>query len=208
MNQGLADLLVFSSLCLSFIVGIASYIRIKRKHYNLSSRLGKVEWDFSKSWATNVTLFGSLLCTILGSQFGGGQLLGYAGLSLFFGTLIIFAPLLYNTTVRPYTRNTNISTPDAQESNTPDQVIEHHGQVWAFLICSILTLWAIFGQLETILSLLSGPSLQSSFSPLVQLLFSSLVLLALLLVIYYAWKTIFETICEQIENGPAKHFVI
>jgi len=208
MTQDQANFIVFSALVGAILVGIFNYIRMirnKPKRYTLKEHLGKLEWNFSTSWATNVTIFGALLCTILGSQFGG-KLVGYAGISLFFGILVVISPFLYNATtqpclVRPKGDDKN-HKPTSQEdqNNEQNKETEHHGLVWAFLVSSILTLWAVFGQLETIWSLLSGPTLQNFFTPQVTHLFQAVIGLSILLVIYFGFTTIFETVREQVEE--------
>jgi hypothetical protein len=206
MTQNQANFIVISALFGAILIGIFTYIQMVRhkpQRYSLREHLGKSEWDFSKSWATNVTLFGALLYTILGSQFGG-NLVGYAGISQFFGILVVVAPFLYNATTQPCLDSLkgegkySITTSQGDQKQDQDKQIEHHGLVWAFLISSILTLWAVFGQLETIWSLLGGPTLQKFFTPLVTYLFQTVVGLSILLVIYYGFTTIYETVREQV----------
>jgi hypothetical protein len=163
----------------------------------------------------NVTLIGALLCAILGSQVvvsqsksqpSGNTLIGYAGLSIFFGVLVVIAPFLYNATAQPCKSslqgNGKNPQPHIQEDhhNEQDEEIEHHGLVWAFLGSCILTLWAVFGQLETIWYLLGGQTLQQALSSQVTLLFQFVMGLAILLVIYYGFTSIFETVQEQVKE--------
>ena len=123
-----------------------------------------------------------------------------------FGILVVIAPFLYNATTQPcldsLKGDDKHHKPTSQEGHNNDQnkEIEQHGLVWAFLISSILTLWAVFGQLETIWSLLGGPTLQKFFTPLVTYLFLAVIGLSILLVIYFGFTTIFETVREQVEE--------
>src|SRR5204862_3856150 len=65
----------------------------------LSTPLGPPNWNFSTSWASNLTVVGALLGTILAAGVLPDHTAitksTYAGLNLLFGILILVAPLAY-----------------------------------------------------------------------------------------------------------------
>jgi hypothetical protein len=109
-----------------------------------SDRLGPANWDFSASFASTLTVFGSLLGTILSANVLPANTLvpanTYTGLNLMFGVIVIVGPLIYTgtqTTVQVH-RGSPVTEP------------QYQGTVWGFLIATALTLWAVIGELATI----------------------------------------------------------
>jgi len=107
---------------------------------NLKQRMGLPEWNASGSLATNVTALGTVLMTVLASTALPStthtlQKSEYATLGLLFGVLVFLAPIIYNS----------IRVPKDQ---TPTAAYE--GYVGMFLLSSLVTMWAVFGQLATI----------------------------------------------------------
>ena len=98
--------ITFGSLAvtLAFIVACARRTLATMGTVQLTSRMGQGSWDFSQSFATNVAVIGSVLSVILTSgalPSSDTKILpvgAYAGLGIFFGVLVIVAPLLYNGT--------------------------------------------------------------------------------------------------------------
>ena len=109
----------------------------------LHSRMGQGSWDFSQSFATNIAVIGSVLALILNS--GAAYLLGgtgilprgaYAGLGIFFGTLVTVAPLLYNGTAD----RVIVASPGDRDTSA-----EYHGTVRGFLLAAVVTQWGLLG---------------------------------------------------------------
>ena len=60
----------------------------------LNERIGTPQWDFSKSWATTLTTVGALLSTVISTP-ALSDIKMQSGLSLFFGLVVLIAPLMY-----------------------------------------------------------------------------------------------------------------
>jgi hypothetical protein len=169
----------------------------------LKERMGKGQWDFSKSWATNITIFGALVCTIIAQD--TDNKLVYASLSVFFGVLVVVSPLVYNAA----------SQPRIKHSTTGNEEIQYLSPIWAFLISAALTLWAVLGQLAVVITLLIIAELESSvvanhpfwsgYFALIYYVIIVFMVLATALVGVYAYKTILWTVREQV-SPEAKHY--
>jgi uncharacterized membrane protein YecN with MAPEG domain len=103
---------------------------------------GPANWDYSQSWASTLTVVGALLGTVLSAGVLPDELdlftkAGYAGLNIFFGMLVLFAPLVYAA---------------FQKRLLPDKdgVPQYEGTVRAFAVASVATLWGVFGELVTV----------------------------------------------------------
>jgi hypothetical protein len=116
-------------------------------YHRLGMPMGPSQWSFSSSTATNLTVVGSVLGTVLSStllpdypHYMTKQ--SYIVLSLLFGVLVALAPLLYNFCCRPI-------KPDPTNAS----LVLLEGTVWLFLLADAITIWAVFGQLSTLGSL-------------------------------------------------------
>lgn len=109
-----------------------------------NDRLGPANWDFSASFASTLTVFGSLLGTILSANVLPANTLvpanTYTGLNLMFGVIVIVGPLIYTAT------QTTVQVHRGFPSAEP----QYQGTVWGFLVATALTLWAVIGELATI----------------------------------------------------------
>jgi len=57
--------LTFGSMLLSVLfVGACGMRTLEAEHINANGRMGQANWDFSQSFATNVTIIGSVLTAI------------------------------------------------------------------------------------------------------------------------------------------------
>lgn len=192
--------LTFGSLlaCLLFVAMSARATLtepdIKKEKIKLTSRMGQGQWDFSTSFATNIAIIGSVLALVLSSGIlpTPTNILpdtAYGGLAVFFGSIVIIAPLLYNGTAD----RVHVSPGDV------DTAAEYHGTVWGFLLAALLTEWGLLGSVATVfvifLELYDANVL--SIAPLVLLtvtLFVSLVFFA-----RYSWVKINGTIVDQFD---------
>jgi hypothetical protein len=109
-----------------------------------NDRLGPANWDFSASFASTLTVFGSLLGTILSANVLPSTTLvpasTYTGLNLMFGVIVIVGPLIYTAT----------QTTVQVHRGSPLAEPQYQGTVWGFLVATALTLWAVIGELATI----------------------------------------------------------
>lgn len=126
---------------LAAMVGFAAVAVTFRK--DLAKPMGPSEWSFSASAATNVTVAGTLLTTVLVSSAVPDNphyltKQGYFVLSSLFGAVVMLAPIFYNFCCRP-------TGPDP----TNPQLLEFEGSIWLFLLSGGLTVWGVLGQLTT-----------------------------------------------------------
>lgn len=168
---------------------------IKKQNVKLTSRMGQGQWDFSQSFATNIAVIGSVLTLVLTSAVlpSTTDILpnsAYGGLAVFFGSIVVIAPLFYNGTAR-------------RELVSPDEVdtaAEYHGTVWGFLLAALLTEWGLVGSIATVFVLLLELYYASALpiAPLILLaitLFASLIFFA-----RYSWVKIDGTIGDQFDS--------
>jgi len=126
------------------IVGLQWYPR--RKEIGLPDRLGPTNWDFSGSFASNLTVLAAILGTILAASVlpntSSAPSGTYAGLNLMFGVLVILGPFVYTATQKAETIH-----PTQDPAATAPQ---YQGYVYGFFLGTVLTLWAVLGELATI----------------------------------------------------------
>jgi hypothetical protein len=191
-------LLLFGPAGGAAVFVVARWLLPTKGPCKLSSRLGPLNWDFSKSWASNITVVGALLGTILSA----GALpdtttiskATYAGLNLFFGVLILIAPFLYTATqgVVPVHKRGTEKEP------------QYQGYVLAFLVSSAITLWAVVGELVTVLLLFREIRTGNSIPAAAVWVMGAIVVFACLLLARYAWTTIDAVITNECELRPAR----
>jgi hypothetical protein len=135
---------VFGPLAASLLlVGLHWYPR--RKQFDLHDRLGPANWDFSLSFASNLTVLAAILGTILTAgvlpDTSSAPAGTYAGLNLMFGVLVILGPFVYTATQKVETIH-----PTQDPGTTAPQ---YQGYVYGFFLGTVLTLWAVLGELAT-----------------------------------------------------------
>jgi hypothetical protein len=167
---------------------------IKAQGIKLNSRMGQVGWDFSASFATNVAIIGSVFTIVLtsGAVPSTTTILpstAYSGLAVFFGSVVVIAPLLYNGTAK--------RVPVA--SNEFDTAAEYHGTVWGFLLAALVTEWGLLGSIATVfvtlLELYNAGSLSAVPLTLLAItLFASVIFFA-----RYSWVKVDGTIADQFD---------
>jgi hypothetical protein len=176
--------LVLGSLVLSVLLIAFCLPRLDDK---LSDPLGEVEWSFTESWASMLTAVGALLGTILATS---GIIpedaeplpsKALTGMNLFFGALVVIAPLLFSAAQ-------NVEAPKAN-----DQGPRYRGAVWGFLLACLLTIWGVLGELGTLFLLLREIE-AGFFNELVMWLFTAVLGAAVVAVFVYSVKRIVATI--------------
>lgn len=175
------NLILWGSFAISFFFWITQVIRFP---FELGRTMGAVKWDFQSSWASTLTAVGALLGTVISSSNtllpANKQLLSgveFVSLNLFFGMLLIFAAFFYNTT-------------RSSKGVTAGKELQPHGKVVSFLISSGITLWAVLGELLTIILLVGEMWLNNlSLQPVV-LIFGMMMIVAIVLLFIYAWQSI------------------
>jgi len=110
----------------------------------LGGRMGAPTWDFSKSWANNLTVLTSIVATVLAFGFLPQQTVflsrsGYLALNSLLVMLLGFAPILFGLIRVP------LVTP-----LTPGTDPQYQGIVGGFVASCLITLWAVLAQLIVI----------------------------------------------------------
>jgi hypothetical protein len=95
--------------------------------------MGLVGWDFSTSWATNITVFFTIINVVPLSLLHDPEKGVLTVMNFGFLLLPALAPLVYN-----FSRRIRVS----------DNKIIAQGRVFMFIIASVLTLWGALGQIE------------------------------------------------------------
>ena len=152
------------------------------KRYRTATLLKEADakWSFTQSWASNITALGAILGTVLAASGWVSQTLSefsttqFAGLSLFFGALVLLAPLAYSAMRREV---------DAEDAPGTDF---QYGSYGGLLLAALLTTWAVLGQLSTLAILLWNADLQF----LAQLGLGVVLIAALCILVTYIWRSI------------------
>lgn len=171
-----------------FLVGFTVLV-IGLSPRRLDDQMGSVEWSFSDSWASNLTLAGALLGTVLAAGVLPEEtsLLpqpGYAALNLFFGLLVLVAPIVY-------------SACSASVAGGEDP--KYRGYVWSFLLAATLTAWGVAGELITVAWLFRELRANDALADeTVNFLIGALLVLGLALAVYVG-----RTVADRVEKQPA-----
>jgi hypothetical protein len=170
----------------------------------LRSRMGQGQWDFSQSFATNIAVIGSVLSLILNTSvisptpvLGSTGILpggAYAGLGIFFGTLVTIAPLLYNGTAK----RVAVALPGERDTSA-----EYHGTVRGFLLAAIVTQWGLLGSLVTVFLTLLELEHAGSLSLTPVILLAVTLLAAMYCFARYSWVKIGGTLADQFDPAAA-----
>jgi hypothetical protein len=166
---GTAGVAVVTSL---FLWGLLGYKKALKVGWN--ELMAPAKWDFSESWATNLTLVGALLATVLAdsalipSPTVYLEKETYGTLNALFAFTTVLAPLLYVC----------LGKAGSQGS--------HAG----FVAASLLTLWAVLGQLFTLGVLLCEINGSGKFPPGGEWLIYGLFGGSVWLVLTYYWDSV------------------
>jgi hypothetical protein len=166
-----------------------------RQRAQLLAKVGPPNWDFSKSWATNITVLGAVVATFLSSKVvPNPQLLpaaSYLMLAILFAAIAAIAPLVF----RASSTKIGVTTPEG----TSD--IQFQGNVTGFLIAMGMTLWATLGQLATlgalsleVIAIRKGGTVEGGVLTLV-------LALGLVATVWYAWSTAGPLLFHQTNLG-------
>ena len=166
--------------------------------FGLFARMGNTTWDFSQSWASNLTVAGTVLTALLGwaglAEYGKYlSKNSYLCLSVLFAALVSLAPAVYNFTRRSIT----VPVPDPDDASNVSGV-RMEGYVFGFLLASFVTVWAVLGQLFTIAFVMAelvdlGPLPASAGAA-----FSGLIVVLAVLLLVYVVVTIYFTVKKQV----------
>ncbi len=199
VNSALFPPIALLPIALGLVIGVllCLYSAIQLKNLNpkvtLLDRMGSSNWDFSKSWASNLTVAGAVLSTTL-SVAALPELThhlnkaGYAVLNVLFLLLVALAPFVFNLIRKPIISQT---APDGP-------TLEFQGFVVAFLIACSVTICAVVGQMTTLIILFDELAF-ATFAPFVVVRFFQVFIAMLMLgLALYASTTIISTAKSQV----------
>jgi hypothetical protein len=190
-----AAMVVFlAPLLLALLVAVGSGIAVRG---DLNRRMGSPKWDFSNSWATNITIGGGILVSVL--QFAtfpdNGRFLdksSYLAASIALSVLAVIAPQAYNIFRKPAAA--------ADPANPAG--IQFQGFVVAFVIAAAVTSWAAIGQAAVTALALGEIYCSGYLSPYLAIpLIVLLILLCLGLVVYAVGTVIFTVGAQTAHPG-------
>ena len=167
------------------IVVVGSRYLLLLSEFPPTRRMGSAELDLSSSWATTLTTVGAVLGTVLSTELlKGDERLTFVSQNILFGVIVVFAGLVYSAVRNPVTVDSEIE----------EEEKENQGYVGVFVIACALTLWAVAGELLTILTLLRAIADPNTSSSPVPTVFATLMLLALVCFVKYTWQTMKSTL--------------
>jgi len=190
-------------------------------HYKLKDCLGNAQWDFTNSWASNLTAVGALIGAALTAQ--QGALPQYSLFSLFLLLMAVLAPLAYNFIGKPESADATLTGQSSFDTTTLVQSLIHpntipeqkpyqyQGYIWGFLVACTLTLGAVIGEVIILIFLLGDLSTIKPMNATVGFI-QLLLCLAVIAVGYYGWRTIPWTLQIQRSQQNARmeahrHFI-
>lgn len=197
-QQDLFNGIIVFSLAIALILVAARAVASDwKKHKHIwNQRMGPANWKFSESWGSNFTVVGAILGTVLAAA---GFLpttttalskASYVGLNLFFGILVVVAPVIYSSFRTPVKADTSIGTKELQLQ----------GFVTPFLLATTMTLWGVFGEMATLLYGITEVRATGAWSPFgAEVMRTTLGLVAILLLVY-AWRSIGWLIEDQTDK--------
>ena len=191
-------LVILLPLLVGGVLVIIRWMTFHEAGCGLKSRVGPANWDFSKSWGSNLTVVGALLGTILSSSALPEQMATskatYAGLNLLFGVLILVAPLVYTAT----------QTPNSVHRTKLLKEPQYQGYVASLLVASAVTLWAVIGELTTVVLLFEEIRTSRSLPVFAIVLLVVLVAAAAALLCFYAFRALGWILKRQCDVATLK----
>jgi hypothetical protein len=152
----------------------------------LNSRLGITNWDFGQSWASNLAAAGTVVGIVIGASSSlpsPGLALAAIVLSVLFGALTVLGPITY-------------SALQVDQSGTLE------GTLGGFYLACGLTLWAALG--ETVAAGAFFINLSQKLSPLTVALFFVVVVVAIGMLLRYAWLNMGWVAAQAVDPPTGK----
>jgi hypothetical protein len=173
--------LIISAIAALAIV-LAAY-PMKSDSADWRRRMGPANWDFSKSWAANLTVFFAAVGTIFAANLlpdgiDSSVTKTFAALNVLFGIAALVGPFIYIVLQRrvPVTRTAGRGTAgDAQ----------YQGTLGGFLLGTAVTLWAVLGEFGTAIELIRTTHGHDALPPSIVVAFSIVLGVAALLVVTF-----------------------
>jgi uncharacterized membrane protein YfcA len=165
-----------------------------------STRLGAVNFDFSKSFASTITVAGAILGTVLTASVLPATTLRltkdeYTGLNLLFAVMVVLAGVVFAASERPARK----SDPE------PDKERKYEGSVGAFLVSAGLVIWAVLGQFACLVLITLELAAADKFTDVAIAMFLLLLVAAAITVLVYAYKRIYWVIENKSAAGGRRN---
>jgi hypothetical protein len=140
-------IVIYSGIAALIAVVLGAVVSDRAFRWN--DKLGPPDWSFSDSFATNVTVVGALLATILAANAIPKvpttlPATSFATLDLFFGTLVVIAPVLFAAL------SGSEIVIDPNDPHKKRMIAQKQGIVLGFLLAAIGTAWGAIGQVATV----------------------------------------------------------
>lgn len=191
------SIVIVGTLVISSLVVYTSYQKMGLPADTLNERIGNPQWNFSTSWATTLTTVGALLGTVIATpSLSGIQM--QSGLSLFFGMVVLIAPLMYTASTKRF-------PPDP---NAKDGAYQYEGTIRMLLLTCLLTVWGVSGELVTVATTFYLLMQESFVSLLALIIFGLFLLVALVYAFRYAYRSIPWTIQDLQADKTTRQLAI
>jgi hypothetical protein len=131
------------------VIAVLLGVAVSKRNFDWNDKLGPPDWSFSDSFATNATVIGALLATILAANVIPKvpttlPATSFATIDLFFGALVVIAPVLYAA----LSRSEIVIDPDDPKKER--RIAQKQGIVLGFLLAALGTAWGAIGQVATV----------------------------------------------------------
>jgi len=179
-GQGWSDKILIISAIAAVAIVLAAY-PLKSDSADWRRRMGPANWDFTKSWAVNLTVFFAAVGTIFAANLlpdgiDSNLTRTFAALNVLFGIAALLGPFIYIVLQRrvPVTRTAGRGTTgDAQ----------YQGTLAGFLLGTAVTLWAVLGEFGIAIELIRATHRRGALPDSLVVAFSIVLAIAALLVI-------------------------
>jgi len=186
--------ITFSFVAIAYVYSVWRLCRdtsgfSKKRLACLNERMDTKKWDFTTNWIGPVT---TLLSVVAATQLNGAKTPGssqFVSLSLFFGMIMIIAPLLHNAACK-------------MQNNVTSKKSHYKVKALIFLVTSAFSLWAILGGAITIMLLLDAP-VRVENSALFMLVLLVVVGLAIWQNTHSTYELIYKHINDHLEQAAS-----
>jgi hypothetical protein len=190
---------IFGPLAIGLVLLTVRWLSRTRKDADLGDRVGPASWDFSKSWASTLTVFGALVGTIVTSgvlpDTSTTPKSTYAGLNVLFGALILIAPFVYTATQKAAKVHLSKTVKEPQ----------YQGFVWGFLLATAITVWAVMGELATTFAMFEAIRTGHSMPGVAVIVLAAVVIIAAALLLLVTWRRVDTIIGYQTDKPKQRH---
>jgi hypothetical protein len=197
---GAINALIGGALAVALILTVVRWFTLKGPlGVGLGSPVGPAKFDFTKSFASTITLVGAVLGTVLTAGLVPEQPEHltkdeYLSINLLFGVMVVVGTIVFAMSERP----------DKDKAPKAGEERLYEGAVWALLVSAGLVVWAVAGEVACIALIVSELDATGAFTALAIYVFWGLLGLAAIATLTYTYRRIYWVI----ENCAAmKHQV-